>query len=101
MKYTDTFSRTRQLLQSCESSAFGSPTRHVLKSMGKTPWIGIRVVICGKKSSLRTKIGTVRDVICGQDNESGLRVVIIPESYDPSITNKEYTVDYEHVLEVT
>lgn len=83
MKYADIFSRTRQLLQFCESSASGSPTRHVLKSTGKTPWINIHMVICG------------------QDNESGLRVVIIPKSYDPSITNKEYMVDYEHILEVT
>ncbi len=58
------------------------------------------MVIYGKGLPLRTKIGTVRDVICGQPNESGLQVVLILESYDPSITNKEYTVDYEHVLEV-
>ncbi len=61
----------------------------------------MRVVIYGKGLTLRTKIGTVRDVICGQPNRSGLRVVLILESYDPNIINKEYTVDYEHVLEVT
>ena len=72
-----------------------------LRGSGKTPWIGTRVVIHRKSSPLRTKIGTVRDVVCGQSNKSGLRVVLILDNYDPSLTNKEYTVDYEHVLEVT
>ncbi|KAK0472835.1 hypothetical protein IW261DRAFT_1423991 [Armillaria novae-zelandiae] len=72
-----------------------------LKGSGKTPWIGTRVVIHGKSGPLRTKIGIVRDVICGQSNKSGLCVVLILDNYDPSLTNKEYTVDYEHVLEVT
>ncbi|KAK0468815.1 hypothetical protein IW261DRAFT_1567205 [Armillaria novae-zelandiae] len=72
-----------------------------LKGSGKTPWIGTRVVIHGKSGPLHTKIGIVRDVICGQSNKSGLCVVLILDNYDPSLTNKEYTVDYEHVLEVT
>ncbi len=71
-----------------------------IKSTGQTPWIGIQVGIFQSGHQLRTKIGTIRDVICGQDNPSGLRLIIILETYDPAITNKEYTVDYEHVLEV-
>ncbi len=65
------------------------------------PWIGLRVVVCGQHHPLRTKIGTVRDVICGQNNHSGLAVIIILDNYDPATTNKEYTVDYSNVLEVT
>ncbi|KAK0237584.1 hypothetical protein EDD85DRAFT_936560 [Armillaria nabsnona] len=71
-----------------------------IKSTGQTPWIGVQVGIFQSGHLLRTKIGTIRDVICGQDNPSGLRLVIILETYDPAITNKEYTVNYEHVLEV-
>ncbi|KAK0211995.1 hypothetical protein IW262DRAFT_1301442 [Armillaria fumosa] len=72
-----------------------------LKGSGETPWIGMHVIIHGKSGPLRTKIGTVRDVVCGQSNKSGLRIVLILDNYDPSLTNKEYTVDYEYVLEVT
>ncbi|KAK0471223.1 hypothetical protein IW261DRAFT_1572273 [Armillaria novae-zelandiae] len=71
-----------------------------LKGSGKTPWIGTHVIIHGKSGPLHTKIGIVRDVICGQRNKSGLCVVLILDNYDPSLTNKEYMVDYEHVLEV-
>ncbi|KAK0473631.1 hypothetical protein IW261DRAFT_1423541 [Armillaria novae-zelandiae] len=53
-----------------------------------------------KGHPLRTKIGTVRDVICSQKNPSGLRLVIVLENYDPATTNKEHTVDYEHVLDI-
>ncbi|KAK0472921.1 hypothetical protein IW261DRAFT_1423903 [Armillaria novae-zelandiae] len=44
--------------------------------------------------------GPVRDVICGQKNESGLAVIIILDNYDPASTNKEYAVDYADVLDV-
>ncbi|KAK0470197.1 uncharacterized protein EV420DRAFT_1473279 [Desarmillaria tabescens] len=38
---------------------------------------------------LRNKISTVRDVICGQDSNSRLHLIIVLEMYDPAITNKE------------
>ncbi|KAK0440212.1 uncharacterized protein EV420DRAFT_1582234 [Desarmillaria tabescens] len=71
-----------------------------MRSSGQTPWIGVQVGIFHTGHRLRSKIGTVRDVICGQDNASGLRLVIVLDTYDPATTNKEHTVDYEHVLEV-
>ncbi|KAK0207827.1 hypothetical protein IW262DRAFT_1469178 [Armillaria fumosa] len=72
-----------------------------LKGSGKMPWIGTHVIIHGKSSPLHTNTGIVRDVICGQSNKSSLCIVLILDNYDPSLTNKEYMVDYEHVLEVT
>ncbi|KAK0438716.1 uncharacterized protein EV420DRAFT_1735980 [Desarmillaria tabescens] len=71
-----------------------------IKTTSETPWIGIQVAVFQTGHPLRNKIGTVRDVICGQDSDSGLRLIIVLETYDPAITNKEYTVDYEHVLQV-
>ncbi|KAK0236490.1 hypothetical protein EDD85DRAFT_791787 [Armillaria nabsnona] len=71
-----------------------------IKSSGQTPWIGVQVGIFQLEHLLRTKIGTIRDVICGQDNPSGLCLIIILETYDPATTNKEHTVDYKHVLAV-
>ncbi|KAK0472408.1 hypothetical protein IW261DRAFT_1424446 [Armillaria novae-zelandiae] len=67
---------------------------------GRTPWVGLQVVVHTERHPLRTKIGTVRDVICGQKNESGLAVIIILDNYDPASTNKEYAVDYADVLDV-
>ncbi|KAK0471210.1 hypothetical protein IW261DRAFT_1425339 [Armillaria novae-zelandiae] len=67
---------------------------------GRTPWVGLQVVVHTERHPLRTKIGTVRDVICGQKNESGLAVIIILDNYDLASTNKEYAVDYADVLDV-
>ncbi|KAK0470866.1 hypothetical protein IW261DRAFT_1425702 [Armillaria novae-zelandiae] len=66
----------------------------------RTPWVGLQVVVHTERHPLRTKIGMVRDVICGQKNESGLAVIIILDNYDPASTNKEYAVDYADVLDV-
>ncbi|KAK0485333.1 hypothetical protein EDD18DRAFT_1111652 [Armillaria luteobubalina] len=71
-----------------------------IRSTGQTPWIGVQIGIFHPGHPLRTKIGTVRDVICGQENPSGLHLVIVLENYDPATTNKEHTMDYEHVLDV-
>ncbi|KAK0493657.1 hypothetical protein EDD18DRAFT_1356639 [Armillaria luteobubalina] len=71
-----------------------------IQSTGQTPWIGVQIGIFHLGHPLRTKIGTVRDVICSQENPSGLHLVIVLENYDLATTNKEHTVDYEHVLDV-
>ncbi|KAK0228959.1 hypothetical protein IW262DRAFT_1293637 [Armillaria fumosa] len=67
---------------------------------GRTPWIRLQVVVHSRHHPLQTKIGTVRDVICGQKNESGLAVIIILDNYDLASTNKEYAVDYADVLDM-
>ncbi|KAK0243560.1 hypothetical protein EDD85DRAFT_786460 [Armillaria nabsnona] len=71
----------------------------VNKLCGQTVDIGTEVVIFPKGHPLRTHRGRVRDVICGQDNPSGLRLILVLDRYNPELTNKEYTVDYEHVVE--
>ncbi|SJL18954.1 uncharacterized protein ARMOST_22557 [Armillaria ostoyae] len=86
-------------LRAGQSHSDDTPPLH--STSGKTPWIGVEVVVCGQHHPLRTKIGTVRDVICGQSTESGLSVIIILNNFDPATTNKEYVVDYSNLLEVT
>ncbi len=66
---------------------------------GRVPWLGSEVIIFHKGHPLHTQRGYVRDVICGQDNPSGLRIIMILDRYNPEQTNKEYTVDYEHIVE--
>ncbi|SJL15928.1 uncharacterized protein ARMOST_19436 [Armillaria ostoyae] len=73
--------------------------RHFWLSSGGAPWLGTEVVIFPRGHPLRTHRGRVRDVICAQDNPSGLRLILILDRYNPALTNKEYTVDYEDVVE--
>ncbi|KAK0183741.1 hypothetical protein F5146DRAFT_1007644 [Armillaria mellea] len=66
---------------------------------GRAPWLGSEVIVFPSGHPLRTQRGYVRDVICGQDNLSGLRIIMILDRYNPEQTNKECTVDYEHIVE--
>lgn len=95
--------RTQKLLPFCQDIIDTAllDASVVPKSSGEMPWIGTRVLVYGRRQSLKAKTGVVRDVICGQNNDSGLRIIIILDNFDPTSANKEFTVDYEHVLEVT
>lgn len=44
---------------------------------GRVPWLGSEVIIFHKGHPLRTQRGYMRDVICGQDNPSSLRIIMI------------------------
>ena len=63
------------------------------------PWIGIDVIITKVKSPLKGYGGVVKDVLCGQDTASGLRIVIQLTCLDVASPFKIKVVDYDDVVE--
>ena len=58
----------------------------------------MEVVITGRHSE-RTRLATVKDVLCNQPTPSGLRVVVQKTYFDASAPFRQLTLDYDNVLE--
>jgi hypothetical protein len=63
------------------------------------PWIGTHVFVTKIGNPLKGYVGVVKDVLCGQDTASGLRVVVQLAHYAPSSPFKKTILDYEDVVE--
>jgi hypothetical protein len=63
------------------------------------PWIGVHVIITKLGSPLKGYVGVVKDVLCGQDTASGLRIFIQLTHLDPSSPFRTAVVDYDDVVE--
>ena len=62
------------------------------------PWIGIDVIITKLRSPLKGYGGIVKDVLCGQDTASGLKIIIQLASLDVVSPFKLKVVDYDDVI---
>ena len=58
------------------------------------PWINTRIIITKLKSPLKGYLGVVKDVLCGQDTASGLKIAIQLVHLDPSAPLKTIVVNY-------
>jgi hypothetical protein len=63
------------------------------------PWIGTNVIITKLRSPLKGYVGVVKDVLCGQDTASGLKVTIQLAHLDPSAPFRTIVVDYDDIVE--
>jgi hypothetical protein len=63
------------------------------------PWISTRVVVTKLGSPLKGYVGVVKDVLCGQDTASGMKILIQVAHYNPSTPYKKTIVDYDDVVE--
>lgn len=64
------------------------------------PWIGTYVIITKLGCPIKGYVGVVKDVLCGQDTASGLKIDIQLEArYDPSSAFRRMIVDYDDVVE--
>jgi hypothetical protein len=63
------------------------------------PWIGTRVIITKLGNPLKGYVGVIKDVLCGQDTVSGLKIVIQLVHLNPSYPFKTTVVDYGDVVE--
>lgn len=64
----------------------------------RPPWLGTNVIITGRHA-LRTRPAIIKDVLCNQPTESGLKVVIEITSLDPNAPFPRLVLDYDSVLE--
>ena len=63
------------------------------------PWIGTNVIITKLRSPLKGYVGVVKDVLCGQDTASGLKVTIQLAHLDPSAPFRTIVVEYDDIVE--
>jgi hypothetical protein len=72
-----------------------------LSKADSVPWIGTYVIITKFENPLKGYVGIVKDVLCGQDTASGLKMAIQLVHLDPSTSTpfKTTVVDYDDVVE--
>jgi hypothetical protein len=70
-----------------------------LSKADSVPWIGTNVIITKLGSPYKGYVGVVKDVLRGQDTDSGLKIVIQLTHLDPSSPFKTTVVDYDDVVE--
>ena len=63
------------------------------------PWVNTHVIITKLGNPLKGYTAVVKDVLCGQDTASGLKITIQLAHLNPSTPYKTYTVDYDDVVE--
>ena len=63
------------------------------------PWIGTNVIITKLRSPLKGYVGVIKDVLCGQDTASGLKVTIQLAHLDPSAPFWTIVVNYDDIVE--
>jgi hypothetical protein len=67
----------------------------------RVPWIDTLVIITKIGDPFKGYTGVVKDVLCGQDTASGLKIVLQLEYVGFSTTFKKIVVDYDSVVEKT
>jgi hypothetical protein len=67
-------------------------------SKTSVPWIGTNVIITKQGNSFKGYVGIVKNIICGQDTASGLKVVIQLTHLNPSAPFKITAIDYDNVV---
>jgi hypothetical protein len=70
-----------------------------LSKADSVPWIGTNVIITKLGSPYKGYVGVVKDVLRGQDTDSGLKIVLQLTHLDPSSPFKTTVVDYDDVVE--
>ena len=70
-----------------------------LSKADSIPWIGTQVIIMKHGSPLKGYAAIVKDVLCGQDTASGLKIYLQLLHLDPSAPFKTVTVNYDDVVE--
>ena len=70
-----------------------------LSKADRVPWIGTNVIITKLGSPIKGYVGVVKDVLCGQDTASGLKIDIQLAHLNPSSPFRRTIVDYDDVVE--
>ena len=63
------------------------------------PWLGTQVIISKVGNPYKGYIGVVKDVLCGQDTASGLKIYLQLERLEASSPFKKIIMDYDDVVE--
>jgi hypothetical protein len=63
------------------------------------PWIGTNVIVTKQGSPFKGYLGIVKNALCGQDTDSGLKIAIQLTHLDPSSPFRTTVVDYDDVVE--
>jgi hypothetical protein len=64
----------------------------------RIPWINAEIIIAGRHVE-KTRLATVKDVLCNQPTPSGLRVVVQMKDLESTTPFRQLVLDYDSVLE--
>jgi hypothetical protein len=81
------------------STSPSSTADNPLSKADCVPWIGTHVIITKHGNALKGYVGVVKDVLPGQDTDSGLKIAIQLTRLDPSAPFRTTVVDYDDVVE--
>lgn len=66
---------------------------------GRTPWLDVSATITLKGHPLRNYPAIVKDVLIGQDTDSGLQLVLEIMTYNAAHPRRIQKMDYEYVVD--
>jgi hypothetical protein len=70
-----------------------------LSKTNSVPWIGTNVIITKQGNTFKEYVGIVKNVICGQDTASSLKVVVQLTHLNPLAPFKITVINYDDVIE--
>lgn len=65
----------------------------------QVPWLGKTILVAKAKHAFKGRQAVVKNVLCGQDTLSGLRIVAQLSYWDPSSPFQTIVLDYDDVVE--
>jgi hypothetical protein len=74
-------------------------TNDFLSKADSVPWVGTNVIITKQGNPFKGYVGIVKNVICGQDTASGLKVVVQLTHLNLSAPFKITVINYDDVVE--
>lgn len=65
----------------------------------RVPWLGQTILITKVQHPLKGRQAVVKNVLCGQDTLSGLRIIAQLSHWDPTVPFQTIVIDYDDVVE--
>jgi hypothetical protein len=65
----------------------------------QVPWLGQTILVAKVKHPFKSRQAVVKNVLCGQDTPSGLRIVAQLSYLDSAVPFKTIVLDYNDVVE--
>lgn len=65
----------------------------------RVPWLGQTILITKVQHPLKGCQAVVKNVLCGQDTLSGLRIIAQLSHWDPTVPFQTIVIDYDDVVE--
>ena len=75
------------------------PTDNLFRA-DKVPWLGTTVIVTKQGHPCKGYLGTVKNVLRGQDTPTGLKIELKLDHYNPSCPYGVLVIDHDDVVEI-